>query len=87
MTKRSDSKYEIESLTKGLLILESLEGRNFEPVSVKKIMERTGFSRDIVDRSLKTLRLNGYAVQLENKKWTIGRRLIRFSNTVSKHEE
>lgn len=85
--KRADSEYEIESISKGLAILEALEGRNFEPVAVKKIIQRTNLSRDIVDRTLKTFRLRGYAVQNAKGEWAIGRRFIRFAQAVSKHEE
>ncbi len=60
-TKRTDEAYEIESLSKGLIVLEALEGMRWEPVNVATIMERTGFNRDLVDRTLKTLRLKGYA--------------------------
>ena len=84
---RTDEDYEIEALSKGLQILESLEGVSFEPVSLKKIIERTGLSRDVVDRTLKTLRLRGYAVQNSSGEWTIGKRLIRFALAISKHDE
>ena len=77
-TRRSDADYEIESLSKGLSVLEALEGTAFEPVTQKRIEQRTGFSRDLVMRTLKTLRLRGYAVQNERGEWTIGRRFIQF---------
>lgn len=77
--RRPDSEYEIESLTKGLIVLEALEGMSFEPVAVMTIVERTGFNRDLVDRSLKTLRMKGYVLQTKDGKWTVGARLLRFS--------
>lgn len=83
-TKRTDADYEIESLTKGLIVLEALEGIRWEPVTVPVIMERTGFNRDLVDRTLKTLRLKGYAV-CEKGKWTAGKRFTRIA--VSKAKE
>lgn len=85
MRNRTDADYEIESLTKGLIVLEALEGTRWEPVTVPTIMERTGFTRDLVDRTLKTLRLKGYAV-CEKGKWTAGRRLIRFAANISQHK-
>lgn len=85
--KRPDQDSEIEALSKGLKVLEALEGNNFEPVKVRKIIDRTDLSRNIVDRALITLKINGYAVQDASGKWSIGRRLIRFAQTVSKHEE
>lgn len=83
--KRRDSDYEIEALTKGLIVLEALEGIGFEPVNVSTIMARTGFSRDLVFRSLKTLSLRGYAV-CENDKWTVGKRMVRFSQQVVRYK-
>lgn len=83
---RSDAEYEVGGLTKGIKVLEALEGSAFQPVTVATIIERTEFPRDIVDRSLKTLRLNGYAIQTEDGKWTIGRRAIRFAGSVTRHK-
>jgi len=82
MAKRSDEEYENESLTRGLLVLEALEGTAWQPVTAKTVMDRTGLSRDQVDRSLKTLRLRGYAV-CENGKWTVGKRLIRIAQSIA----
>lgn len=79
---RDDHRYEIEALSKGLAVLEALEGLRWEPVNVTTIMERTGLSRDTVDRTLKTLRLRGYAV-CEAGKWTAGKRLIRVANKLA----
>lgn len=82
--KRPDEEYEIESLTKGLIVLEALEGVRWEPVTAMTVMERTGFTRDLVDRTLKTLRLKGYAV-CEKGKWRAGKRFIRLGYTVAKN--
>lgn len=84
-TKRPDSDYEIEALSKGLIVLEALEGVRWEPVDVKTIVERTGFTRDLCDRTLKTLRLKGYAV-CENGKWTAGKRFQVLGHSVVKHK-
>ena len=80
--KRPDEAYEIESLTKGLAVLEALEGTNFEPVPVKRIVNRTQLPRDTVERSLKTFRLRGWAFQTEKGEWMVGRRFIRFAQGV-----
>ena len=85
-TRRSDEDYEIEALSKGLIILEALEGVRWEPVSVGTVIERTGFTRDTVDRTLRTLRLRGYAVQI-NGRWTVGKRFSRLATTAAKHNE
>lgn len=82
--RRPDSDYEIESLTKGLRVLEALEGMRWEPVAVITIMERTELPRDVVDRSLKTLRMLGYADTVKGK-WTIGKRAVRVATSISRN--
>lgn len=84
-SKRTDADYEIEALSKGLAVLEALEGTNFEPVSQKRIEQRTGFSRDLVMRTLKTLRLRGYAEQNSRGEWMVGPRLIRLGRAIEAH--
>lgn len=81
--QRDDADYEIESLSKGIAVLEALEGMSFEPVSIEIIMQRSGFSRDFCTRALKTLRLRGYAQQLTDRRWTLGGKVIRFAQSVS----
>lgn len=80
--KRDDSDYEIEALTKGIKVIEALKGIRWEPVPVLTIIERTGYPRDLVDRTLKTLRLHGYAT-CERGKWTAGKRLIAIAASLS----
>ena len=77
---RSDAEYEIGGATKCFKVMEALMGTDAEPVTVQTVMERTGFDRNFVDRALKTLRLNGYAKQVDpSKKWSLGSRLLKFS--------
>ena len=78
-TKRCDSDYEIEAVSKALAVLEALEGTNFEPIPERRIVERTQLSRDTVMRTLKTLRLRGWTAQNDRGEWTIARRFIRFA--------
>lgn len=78
---RSDAEYEIGGLSKGIKVLEALEGK---PVPIETVITRTEFSYDVTMRTLKTLRLNGWALQLDDGKWTYGRRLIRFAGSVAK---
>lgn len=85
MSKRPDSDYEIESVSKALMVLEALEGIGFEPVNLSTIVGRTGFSRDFVFRALKTLQMRGYAV-CEKGKWTVGKRIVRLSQQVVRHK-
>lgn len=82
--KRTDADYEIEAFTKVWLVFEALEGINFEPIKQRRIEKRTGFSRDFVMRSLRTLRLHGLAVQNDRGEWTIGSKAIRVGSRIWK---
>lgn len=86
MALRPDKFYEITALTKGLVVLEALEGTAFEPVSVQRIMQRTQLPRDTVDRTLKTFRIRGWAVQNDRGEWTAGRRFMRFAAAAAAKE-
>ena len=80
--KRTDADYEIDSVSKALAVLEALEGTRFEPVRIQRIMQRTGFSKDLCFRTLCTLRLRGYAERSERGEWTIGPRFIRMAHSL-----
>lgn len=82
--KRTDADYEIEALSKGLAVLEALEGASFEPVTQKRIEQRTGFNRDLVMRTLKTFRLRGWAIQNDRGEWTVGPGFVRFAKSVAR---
>lgn len=82
MPIRRDEDYEIESLSKGLMVLEALEGIGFEPVGLDTIVGRTGFSRDFVYRALRTLKMRGYA-QRVGSLWSVGPRITKFSGRYS----
>ena len=86
MEKRTDEDYEIEALSKGLAVLEALEGTAFEPVKASRIEVRTGFNRDLVMRTLKTLRLRGYAVQNDRGELSVDTRFVRFALSVARHK-
>ena len=79
--KRTDADYEIESVSKALIVLDALEGTAFEPVKQSRIEKRTGFSRDLTMRTLRTLRLNGWATQNDRGEWMIGRKFIRLAQS------
>lgn len=76
--RRRDEDYEIEALSKGLMVLEALEGIGFEPVSLATVTGRTGFTRDYCYRALRTMKMRGYVAQAADDKWTIGKRLFVF---------
>lgn len=75
---RDDAAYEIGGLSKGIKVLEALEGEKFEPVDLQTVMDRTGFSRDLVMRALRTLAMHGYA-RRDGRKWIVGPRVLKFS--------
>lgn len=64
--------YEIEALSKGLLVLQALEGSHVEPIPFKRIVERTKLNSNYCFRALKTLELAGLARETE-RGWTTTR--------------
>lgn len=76
MAERTDADYEIESLSKGIAVLEALSTPNGEPIAMKRVLERTELPYDTVMRTLKTLRLRGYAAENDGK-WSFGQRYLR----------
>jgi DNA-binding IclR family transcriptional regulator len=79
MSARTDNDYAIDALAKGLKVLEALEGNNFEPVSIKRVSERTRLPYDTCRNALITLKLEGFATQNERGLWAAGPKLLRFS--------
>lgn len=79
MNRRRDEDYEIAALSKGLMVLEALEGIGFEPVSLATIVGRTGFTRDYCYRALRTMKMRGYVAQAGDDKWSLGQRIAKFS--------
>lgn len=82
MRKREDSEYEIESVSKAFVIMEILV--DSEPVSQKRLVEKSKFGRDVVMRTLRTLRLRGYATQNATGDWISGPRLIRLATDLGR---
>src|ERR1041384_518996 len=76
--QRSDNDYSIDALLRGLKVLEALEGTNFEPVSTKRVSERTSLPYDFCMRALRTLKLAGFAAETP-KGWQAGPKVLRFS--------
>lgn len=81
--ERTDADYEIETLSKGLAVLEALSTPSGEPVAMKRLIERTELPYDTVMRTLKTLRLRGY-VKEEFGKWSYGPRFLTIAAGVVK---
>lgn len=84
---RTDSDYEIDAVSKALAVIEALEGTSFEPVSIDRIVQRAELPKNLVFRTLRTLRLRGWAIQNRQGKWTAGCRLLRFAKTATEKAE
>ncbi len=78
-TPRSDDDYKIEALLNGLRVLEALEGARFEPVSIRRIEQRTRLPYDTCMRSLRTLKIAGFAAQTPQG-WTLGPKFLTLSD-------
>ncbi len=78
-SERNDAAYINDSLARGLKVLEALEGTNFEPVTIQRIQQRTGFTYDFCRRALLTLKLQGFAAQTP-KGWTLGTKFLTLSD-------
>ena len=74
---RAESQYALDTGLRMLKVLEALEGTNFEPVSIERVQQRTGFSYDFCRRALITLKLAGFAAQ-QRGLWMPGPKLTRF---------
>lgn len=72
-------KYVIKSAVNVLTVLEALEGTNFEPVTLTRIAQRTGFNNNICTWALGTLEAKGYAKQLPDKRWMMTTKLLRLA--------
>lgn len=76
-SSRTDADYQIAALLNGLRVLEALEGTRFEPVSIRRIQQRTGLSYDFCFRALATLCCYGFVRQTGGG-WTLSPRFIAF---------
>jgi DNA-binding IclR family transcriptional regulator len=76
--QKSDEDYAIDAGIRLLKVLEALEGTRFEPVSIQRVQQRTGFSYDFCMRALRTLKVAGFAAQTPDG-WTVGPKLLLFS--------
>jgi DNA-binding IclR family transcriptional regulator len=81
--KRTNSDYELETVSKAIRVLEAIEGERGEAVPFTRIVSRTGFSRNFVLRALATWELNGYAIKSAGNRWSLGKRLLTFSGRYS----
>lgn len=75
---RSDQDYTIDALARGLKVLESLVGHDYEPVRITEVQRRTGFTYDFCMRALRTLKLEGWAVETD-RGWKLSVKAMHFS--------
>ena len=78
---RTDRDYEIDAVSKALRVFEALEGTSFEPIPIKRVIERCQLPKDFVMRTLRTYRLNGWAIQNDRDEWSIGGQFMRLAET------
>jgi DNA-binding IclR family transcriptional regulator len=68
----------IEVLDKAITILEGLAGREYEPMTLAELTEKSGLDKTGIYRILKTLEVRGWTEQVE-KSWRLTTRYIRFA--------
>lgn len=76
--KRSEHSYVIDAGLRMLKVLEALKGMNFEPVSIARVVQRSGFSYDFCRRALITLKRGGFATESPDG-WQVGPKLMQFA--------
>jgi DNA-binding IclR family transcriptional regulator len=76
--QRSQSTYIIDAGLRMLKVLEALRGTNFEPVTIQRVTQRTGYSYDFCRRALITLKQAGFATESPDG-WQVGPKLMQFA--------
>jgi hypothetical protein len=69
-----------------LKVLECMEGRNFEPVTFNRMMDRTGFDRSFVRSALITLRKAGWVKEIittREREFVLGRKAETLARDLS----
>ena len=77
--KNDDTRYEIESVSKALVVFETLVDG---PLREQRIVEKTKLNRNFVMSALCTLRIRGFATQNERGEWMVGQNFIKFAQEV-----
>lgn len=76
--KRDAKSYTVEKTLHTLLVLEALEGSLKEPLSIRRVVDRTKLPYDAVRRILLTCKFKNWAAQNEKGEWMIGSKVMRF---------
>ena len=80
--EREDKEYVMQTPQKVLKVLEALEGRAFEPATINRVVQRTGFTQSFCRSALLTLKEAGYAKRTFDG-WIVGPKLVRFANRIT----
>ncbi len=80
--ERDEGQYLIEALMKGLIVFEALEGRNFEPVTIKRCAKRTKLTESFCRAALLTLKQRGFAKRTLDG-WIVGPKAVRLSSRIT----
>jgi hypothetical protein len=80
--EREEKDYIMQTPLKVLKVLEALEGRAFEPASINRVAQRTGFTQSFCRAALLTLKEAGYAKRTFDG-WIIGPKLALFANRIT----
>ena len=80
--ERDEADYVMETPLKVLKVLEALEGRAFEPASINRVVQRTGFTQSFCRSALITLKQAGYAKRTFDG-WIVGPKLAQFASRIT----
>lgn len=76
--QRTDDDYTLDTVLRAAKVLQALEGRNFEPVTIKTVEQRSGQTYAFCRSALLTWKKAGFAAQTAEG-WTVGPKLMRFA--------
>jgi hypothetical protein len=86
--ERSEESYAFETGLKVLKVLECLEGRNFEPVTIERAMQRSGFNYSFTRSALITLKRAGWAKELigtKERQFVLGPKAENLARSLTGH--
>lgn len=78
-SKRDETAYINQPLLDGIEVLLALEGLKFEPVTIQRMQQRTGLSYGKCRSALITLKQKRLAKKNELGHWSVGPRMLSFS--------
>jgi hypothetical protein len=78
-SERTEESYVIDALARAMKVYEALEGRAFEPISIQRVAQRTGFSHNFCRRALITFKKSGWAKQTIEG-WSLGPKAMNLAS-------